>query len=252
MDDNTYTFELIERYLSNDLSEEELRSFEERLKTDKVFAQEVENQRLTHKATDVFAQIKTKEKIKESYDAVLKSEKNNRRTLLRIAAAVVVLIIAGIGFFAPSNYSNQALVDSNLETYPDRITTMGTTPDEQLAAGMKAYNEKDFEKALELFSQLPETLPEKDLVDLYSGIALIETNQFENAITIFQQMIDSNSPQTDVAQWYLALTYLQSNDIENAKSLLNKIVSQNGYQSKNAAQLLKKLDHPLRKLPWAG
>jgi len=250
MDDNTYTFELIERYLANDLSPEELSSFESRLKSDKSFEQEVENQRLTHKASDVFAQIKTKEKVKESYDAVLKTEKNNRRTLLRIAVAIVILIIAGFGFFIPANYSNQALADANFESYPDRITTMGITPGDQLSEAMKAYNENKFEKAIELFSKIPQPFLQQDLINLYTGISLMETNQFESATTIFQQLIDSESTQSDVARWYLALSYLQSSDIENAKSLLNQIVEQDGFQSKNAAKLLDKLENPLRKLPW--
>ncbi len=250
MDDNTYTFELIERYLAKDLSEEELSSFEKRLKTDESFSQEVDNQRLTHKATDIYAQLQTKEKVKESFDAVQQSEKYNRQTLLRIAAAILVLIIAGIGFFAPRNYSNQSLADSNFETFPDRITTMGAASDDQIAAAMKAYNEKDFEKAIELFSGLPQNLPQNELISLYTAIAMMETNQFESAKSIFQQLIDAESAQSDVAQWYLALTFLKSNDTENAKSLLHQIVTQNGFQSKNASQLLKKLDNPLRKLPW--
>jgi tetratricopeptide (TPR) repeat protein len=249
MDDDSNTFELIERFIAQDLSPEELLSFEERLRTDKFFAQEVENQRLTHKATDIYAQLKTKEKVKENYDAVLKSEKNNLRMILSIAAAISILIIAGFGYFAPANYSNQALADVSFEVYPDRISTMGTATDAQLAAGMKAYNEKDFEKAIELFSKLPDT-PQKNLINLYSGIAFMEINQFEKANTIFRQLTDSNSPQLEVARWYLALNYLKSNDLENAKLLLNQIVTAETYQSKNAAQLLKKLDNPLRKLPW--
>ena len=250
MDDNTYIFELIERYLANELSQAELKSFEDRLKSDKNLAQKVENQKLTHKAADIYAQLKTKEKVKKQFDLVAKSRNNNRRNMLRIAAAILVLIIAGVALFVPANYSNQALADENFEAYPDRITTMGSSSDEQLATAMKAYNEKDFEKAIDLFSDLPEGITQKDLVQLYLGISMMETNQLENAKTKFQQLIDASSPQADAAEWYLALAFLQNNEIENAKSSLKQIVAQNGFQSKNAAQLLEKLDSPFRKLPW--
>jgi hypothetical protein len=250
MDDNTNTFELIERYFAGDLLPQELESFEKRLKSDQSFAQEVENQRLTHKATDIYAQLKTIDKVKEKYNEILKSEKNNRRTFLSIAAAISILIIAGFGFLVPANYSNEALADAHFEVYSDRITTMGTSTDKQLAAGMQAYNETDFEKAITLFSNLPDTLAQKNLINLYTGIAFMETNQFEKAATIFRQLIDSNSPQLEVARWYLALNYLKSNDLENARPLLNQIAAAEAYQSKNAAKLLKKLDNPLRKLPW--
>ncbi len=250
MDDNTYTFELIERYLSNDLSPEELSSFNKRLESDKSFAQDVENQRLTHKASDIYSQLKTKEKVRESLNKVLESEKSKRRRLLSIAATIAILIITGFGFIVSTNYSNQSLADANFDLYPDRITTMGNATDEQLAAGMKAYNEKEFEKVIELFSELPATLPESDFIKLYTAIAFMEINQIDSAKNIFQQLIDSKSTQADVAQWYLALAYLKSSDSENAKLLLQQIVIQKGFQSKKAAKILKKLESPLRNLPW--
>ena len=243
------TFELIERYLAGDLPPEEKAAFEERLLKEKALAEELEKQRLTHMATDIYAQLLTKEKIKTISQQVVNSKKRTRR-LLSLAAAIAILIIAGGGyFFGSNNYSNQALAQKYFDVYPDRITTMGAITDVSIEQGMKAYNEKKFDDALDIFSSLPDTIEQYELIELYIGITRLGTDQVSAAINTLEQITNSGNQYAEAAQWYLALAYLENENPEAAIILLNKIVQDESFQSSNAERLLKNLNHPLRKFP---
>ena len=75
MNGKNETFELIERYLAGDLSPGEKASFEERLRMEKTLAEQLEKQRRTHKATDIYTQLQTIEKIKTIQQRVDNSKK---------------------------------------------------------------------------------------------------------------------------------------------------------------------------------
>ena len=64
MEHKKYTFEFFEKYLDGNLSDEDKKAFEVELSEDADLQTRLETHRQGRKASDVYAQIKTKEKVK--------------------------------------------------------------------------------------------------------------------------------------------------------------------------------------------
>ncbi len=242
MDDSKYTFELIEQYLAGELEGEALLSFKEDLANDQALQAAVEQQRNTHKAVDIYAQIRTKDQVRALHEQVKLARRQQRRLVIPLAATIALLVAVGLWLFV-GNSSTQVtpdeLVAANFDLYPNRITTMGDT-DSLLAEGMSAYEEQDFETALRVFSAMPNDLPESDLIHLYGGISYLGLHEPDNGLLVLGR-IEEGSPYREAARWYEALAYLQKKEITQARTILEEIVQEEAYPGEKARQLLDNL-----------
>jgi thioredoxin-like negative regulator of GroEL len=92
-----------------------------------------------------------------------------------------------------------------------------------------------------LFESYIQENPNDPQVQLYYGIALLETNQIQKSRSVFQKIIQGESLWKEEAQWYLALLYLKTNQPEQVKTLLQQLSSDNRNYS-NAKKLLNQLE----------
>ncbi len=240
MENEKYTFELIEQYLAGELEGEALRDFEAQLKSNPDLAKAVGEQRLTHKAVDIYAQIKTKEQVKSLHEQVRQGRRRQRTLMIPLAASIALLIAVGLWLFSGNNTpTTDELVAANFDLYPNRITTMGET-DSLLAIAMEAYEEKEFETALRVFSEMPNDLPEAALIHLYGGVSYLGLHEPDNALLVLGR-IGEDSPYREAARWYEALAYLEKQQTEEARTVLEQIVQEGAFPGEKARILLGEL-----------
>jgi len=247
MNEQDYTY--IEDYLSGHLDETEIILFEERLKTDKAFKDAFhvykdlsahleyeigyEQQRLDFKAN--------LEHISQGYFDTLKTEQPKQKSKffrwsqLAVAASVTLLV----SIFAYNTLRQPSYSDYN--SFEPISITVRSTEDELTTKAENAFNAKDFKTAEVLLGQLLKQDPENLELQLYRGVTLIETDQFQAADRLLMKLSETNSAFKNKVKWYWALSQLKQENYENCMSIL-KTISEDSEDYEQAQKLLKKLD----------
>lgn len=243
-------YHLFEKYLNNDLSDSEKEAFDKRISDDPEFAETFE----TYK--DINASLEAKEARAEGEEALQQSlkaissrffEHNSKeekavkvvplRRWVYVAAASVVILL-GVIFIVNRNpgeptyaqyaqYEALALVERGAE-------------DSLKLYAENYFNDRQYEKAANTLDKLLQREPENTEVKLYLGIALTETDQFEEAETLLKEVISGGSVYQDKAAWHLALAYLKQKKTEACKSALKEI-PEGAEKYDQAQQLLEEL-----------
>jgi tetratricopeptide (TPR) repeat protein len=230
MNDNFTNTTLLIRYMDQELSPEELASIEENLATDKNLQAELENLKNTRLS---ISGLGLREQVARVHGEMMQEMKEVSKPLgkvrsiarlsMRIAAGIIVLIIAGASY----QYfviTPERLFNENYNTY-----TIGSSR----AAGdisplEKAFRQKDFITTIALFK----TISNPDPRDYFlAGNAYLETGDLSNAILQFNNCLATNQVfQTPAyledAEYYLAITYLKNKEINKALPLFEKIHEQ--------------------------
>ena len=177
------------------------------------------------------------------------SEKRSMRNVyLAVAASLVILvgIIGVIRFAAFSSGKNyEDIFYKYYQTYPisyqNRDAYQGNEGN-LIHLAIQAYENKEFYKAITLFSNIETSIPDCTLMAaFYKGISCIEVSDYKNAIQSFNKVISAPyNTYTASAHWYMALTWIKLNNVEESKTHLNWLI-------KNDRQLNAKADE-VRKL----
>lgn len=236
---------LIEKFQTNQLSASELNSFNQRRKDDSEFDRRVHLIAEIEKAHDIDASA-FKATIKEIGSQYQAPEKSSLRYWLWGTALILGLL--GISYLmftkSTSKTDSKVLYAGNFEVYPNTFTNRGLSKAEaNFKEAMAAYDSRDFAKANALFNSI-EIDARSDTSQFYQGICLMELNQAEKAIQIFEQLktIDQSNYQNQ-SRWYLALSHLKKADLENTRKELNGLISNNESKiyANKAKALLSKL-----------
>jgi len=235
-----------DNYLNNKLSDLEVTSFEEKLKSDTDFKQEFEIYKALETSLaskfenekEEMALKKTLSNLGSKYikpeDVVKKKGKLislfNYKQLM-VAASIAFLI--GLFLFNNGNpvYSDFASHNS-LE-----LVVRGGNNDTLLKAG-KAFNSKNYKEALHYLTILSNT--NNTEIELYKGICYLELNVFVEADIIFDKISSGNSAFANTAMWYKALSMLKQGQFEACKYVLQTI-PESADEYKQAKKLLRKL-----------
>ena len=248
-------FELIDEKLSGELEGNDLAAFDKDLKDDPELMAEFE----LHKEIDEAIQESEVIELRKKLDLVHDLTQNKKqpgllRTILRhklsrIAAAsfVVLLIITSLSlyFLRPDgNMSNDSLF--KIYYQPDAALLIRGTDSQNatLIQAFQLYENKEYDAALDLFSQVLLTDGDNIPVQFYSGISNIELGQYRKALSPFN-IIMANKPNLYVerAEWYAALCYLILNENKNAEDLFLQISHSNSFYKDKAHAILKDLQN---------
>ena len=219
---------LIDSYLVGNLSEEEMKSFEERLKSDKDFKERVsavsflskgikERQERDAKAIEDAQKISKEDVISTIKDIT----DRNKRPLIplwvkRVAAvAAVVLIVVGVGF----DYHNSSVMMSNAGECIEFAST-----------------------------QLPHDIPPsrsdgKDLHELFKNVQL--KKDLKETIDELEGYYSTDSYLPDQVRLALATAYLYDGQKSKAKDMLNEIIKDSEASpdiKEKAKQLLESIE----------
>lgn len=156
------------------------------------------------------------------------------------AAAGFLLLAAASFLMRPQNQVDYFA--NHYEVYPSIVNPIlkGTDNSTENSQAYIAYQNKDYQKALTLFELVT---PINDTTRFYKAISLIETNKYQQAISILDDLQTRNNRFQQEASWYEALCQLKADNREAAVSKLNEIKSiQNHPFASEAAELLTQLE----------
>jgi len=263
-DSNKY--QMIDDYLNNRLSRENLIAFEKQLFTDHDLAEEVrinKNLFALHE-TEAWDDIKILNKDGIAYQEYLLSDeakkiksainnannkyKRNSITPIKrfrwygIAASLVLLIAFSYTFISNQNSPENLYADySNLSDLPS--LTQRSDADKLLSDAEGLFLNKQYlgaVRSLELYDEKYDSQSVNTL--LYKGMCYLELKQYSKAEQIFNTLQNSDSLDKNKAYWYLALTSLKQENTISTKKTLQLIITNSYYNHQKAEQLLAKLN----------
>jgi tetratricopeptide (TPR) repeat protein len=260
---------LIEKFLRNELSQEERNDFLERIETDADFREQYLMEKQLFETLDetnwsFMDDVDTKE-LREYEELYRSDEIQNLKAVIQnvateskdsslsrskiigfisgFAAAVVIGFILLKPMFVDSKLNSGELYAeyaalNNLPSFVER----GDNPEQNLLIeGEEFFDAKNYADATKKFYQFLKK--EKNISSVYIYIALAETelSNYTEALNILNQLKDSDLIDAEKAFWYKSLVYLRSKDISKAKKELNFIVSNSLFNKEKAKELLEKI-----------
>ena len=236
---------LINGYFENSLGQDQLKEFEQLLKTDPEFATEVDFQKELQQSLKKNERQEIKQMFRELNTEVNKPETKVFRLRPWLAAASIALL-AGIGawmlFFNTPEINTDQLYAANFTPYENVVHPIerGTQLEDLKTRAFTAYENEDFSLALQLFDEL-NTKQTDGYIDFYSAIVYMQLGNHAKAIPLLKGYIDANGELKDRATWYLALSHLKQDDLEATKAELKNLIKMGSFKKEDAEKLLKTL-----------
>ncbi|WP_456463662.1 tetratricopeptide repeat protein [Lutibacter sp.] len=239
---------VFDKYLTNELTQEALTSFEDKLQSDAVFKQEFEiykalNSSLSSKFENEEEEKKLRDTLSNLGSKYLTKEKVNKKKgkvislvnykQLMVAASIALLI----GFFIFKD-GNPVYNDFSNHT-PLELVVRGENNTTTIKAE-EAFNSKNYKEAFKQLSILANKNPNDTEIQLYKGISLLELNQYAKAEVIFNKISSGDSSFSNTAKWYTALSFLKQGKLKECKKTL-KTIPESAEEYKQAKKLLRKL-----------
>lgn len=241
----------IENYLKGSLSDEEKRSFEERLTSDAEFEREyvLEKQLYETLSEEKTNSIDTndpqltpyKEALKQKHLQELKktlSEANSEinsapvktRNLWYYTAAAAVTAFIIFQLFFNKDTSNQGLyyAYADIDQLPS-FTVRDSQNDFQLklVEGEKAFDTKDYQQALPIFQNALAIQKNNRLIYIYLGLTQSELELYQEAKETFALLkATESSYHQDIALWYTSLILVKQDSVSKALEGLKVFASQ--------------------------
>lgn len=265
--------QLLEAYLTDNLSEDEKILFEGEMENDEDLKIKVDLYRETDAILDeqdwellptntsnasinAYKQFLTEEQGQQTKHAILNtadkyfeqrdlSPVSHRSPWLgRAVAAGFFILAVGLTFLFINNQSNYELYQaySNHQDLPSFVNRDTVTP---LSEIERLYRQERYDEAMLLLNEYEKNYAD-DLnpqVYLYIGNMQMILNQEYQALETFNKLRISKTLDSDKAYWYSAMTYLKLNDTASAIKELEKLIaSPSKFKHSEALDLLDKLD----------
>ncbi|WP_264535904.1 tetratricopeptide repeat protein [Flavobacterium sp. N1736] len=211
-----------DQYLQDEMTAEEKSVFEKQLAEDHEFASEFETFKTIHLQLETkFGYEQEREAFKENVLKASDKHFNQHKTKViplrpwyyGVAASVVVLI--GLFFYNASQ--KPSFEDFN---HPEQATfTERGNVDVQLKQAEKAFNLKEYAKAIALFES---SLKEKNTPEIqyFYGVSLLQKSEIKKAEVVFNELKSGTSVYKDKATWNLALIKLKQKKYKACKEIL--------------------------------
>jgi hypothetical protein len=160
-----------------------------------------------------------------------------------VAAASVIFMIGftGVNMYLKSkNSMENRLYEKHYELFQNN--TKNYFISSPLLKAKKMYFEHESSNALLILQNTPSSYDIESEKNLYSGLALMELERYNEAIEMFKAIQnDDEMTILSISQWYLALCYLAKEEKYEAITILEEIVDNKSYKHKKASKILKKL-----------
>lgn len=238
--------ELFIGYIEETLSVSERESFEDRLKNESGFGDDFHDFKETYNMMENQFSSERKQVIKtiNRADVDFKSSQDSKASSGKLvqfkpwqyALAASVILAIGLFLFQGSNKP----VYADYATHNAISLTQRGETQTSVKQAETAFNNGDYQEALDEFKTVLKTNPDRIDFQLYKGQALIETNNFTQADALLKQISEGNSVYSSQAIWWSALSKLKQKQYDEVKILLKKIDS-NSAEYEKAQALLEKL-----------
>lgn len=232
--------DLIDKYIQDKASAEELETIKQLIAEDIDFKEELTFQ------LELRQSVKREErqKLKQHLQRLEKEEKNTRFfPIIWKVAAMFVVGVSLLWFFNTSpNY--EKIYAANFEPYPNIVAPTVrdvNTSMSDIEKAFKHYDNRKYTKAAAAFKKLYAE-DRTSYANFYYAISLMADQQIEKAIEALEnpawKIPKKYQNQTD---WYLALGYLKVGDKEKARTYLEKVIKADGAMAKQARKIVKEI-----------
>ncbi len=249
------TIEYIDSYFRQTLNENERTAFEKKCEDDNAFAQEVAfyvtarqslREELLQQKQSVWQTKNGKEELPTSAEEFpfIPSLKKSLASRWVTYAAAACLVLAASVYFFEANTSPKRFAENYIKTnYSSLSQTMDASHD-SIQVGIAAYNDKEYDKALQLFEGVEKNHPSNSDAKKYAGLAYLQKKNYDKALQQFDALANMKGLFSNPGDFWKAVTLMERNktgDKEEAKKLLQKVVNEKEAESDKAAEWLKKI-----------
>jgi len=227
-----------ENYLNNEMSLDERNIFENQLQNDSKLREQFE----LFKETNQFLELKFskesidfKENLKKISSNHFSKKTNTKPKVISIQSkwfSIAALLVVFMGIWFLSNPGNPSYLEYNQHENANFVER--SENNQNVVEAQNYFNAKQYKKANEAFAKIE--LNGKTDVQLFYAISLIETNQFDDANALLQDISKGESVYVNDAFWYLALASLKQKKYVECKKYVTKITDDS--EKYNKAQIL--------------
>jgi len=239
--------EYIDAYFNQALNKEEIAKFEQKLASDRIFAEEV----AFHLSTKQVLKEELYKDKKERFKLLLKEGGGLKREPVRgqiqklwiyrtVAAAAIIILAVSAWYLFPKPITVQQRAENYIQ---QKLTTLSVTMGQMdsVQEGLKLYNEGKLSASLTIFQSILQRDTANYSAKKYLGIVYLRLANYEKALQYFQ-LLENYPLYSNPAIFYQALTLMKRNqsiDKSKARQLLQKVVDQNFEGKQTAMQWLK-------------
>ena len=256
---------LISQFLKGALSPEEAAGVEARMQEDASFREKVmlEKQFLQslddkdwsfsesgdHEETKAYAELFRSEEtqeLKQVLARVSAEQTQGRKNILKsvwfYTSAAAFLLIMFLVFY-PSRSTQENLYEEFLNrTGTVSLVERGNDETEGIyKEAITLFDSVRYQEALELFEQLSKENVERSALYIYHGITQIELELYTEAITTFDDLINSDFLDAEKGHWYKVLVWVKAQEWDKAKEALDIVIDNQYYKHELARELKEKL-----------
>ncbi len=232
----------IEDYFYQRLSKDERRTFEDRLKSDAAFTQEVKVHALLTNAFDELQAIELIQNFSK-IETNLEVETSNSgfHPMLKWAAAFALFMMISTWFIWNNQQTNEELFLAYYTIYPN-VEAPAVRSDANQQGAWRLFNNGEYEDAHQQFQHSISNGQNDVATWFYLGVCALELNRYNQAEEAFKNVITlPNGKYNKQAQWYLSLNFLKNSKRKEAKEALKKVIESNSSYSKKARELASKI-----------
>ncbi|MFC2151787.1 hypothetical protein ACFLSE_04595 [Bacteroidota bacterium] len=242
-------YDLIEKYLMNEMSVRDQVEFEESLRNDPDLMKEFLLRKKVNEAIledDIINLRNTLNHITKNKSCQLSISKK-LYFYSSIAAAIVLLVVVSSIFFKPFGKTNNTeIFHVYYNVYPaiiiNRSSSNQTEIENFLYDAFENYNRRDFHTASDYLTMVIKLDNTNYMSQFYLSICEIEKGNYRLAEKYLNELIlNGDHIFVEQSYWYLALIYLKQNKISKAENVLNKMIDEDMTQKSDAESILKKL-----------
>ena len=229
MDEGTFTFKQIDRYVQGEMEEQERVAFEQGMQTDEALAGEVAMQQdlIDHIADDKKKALRQELKNLFSHEEIESAPAKVRRLNVRkflMAASIALLAGMTCWLYHTTQNNPERIFARHFEPYVIQERSPGDTSNYKQAKAEAFYRQGNYAAALERLNDLPEN--SSVLIHFYRGNCYLALAQAPQAIEAFDKIIaQKDNPLIFEARWYKALAHIKQNEKAAAKAILQKALS---------------------------
>ena len=242
MELSEHAYQLIHKFLSNQLGDNEKDEFRVLLEND-AFRKELELQAQLIDALSEVEDQKVIELINGGDQSSQKTKKPVRSLFPLMMMAASVLLVFGLWFGFKDQFISQdiglVLAEHSSAFPPDQLERGGGSKmEERYKEAMVHYANQNYDLANNLFLDIK---PQTDKILLFRANCLIELQKFKEASVLLSKLLDSSDYNTRYnAEWYHMIALLYQGDKQNGLKALDDIAIEKTHLFYLKAKELKK------------
>ncbi len=247
-----YDIELIDRYIAGELSENEMKAIEQRIKEDKDFAHEVLLHQMAVEAVTFnnfrnrVQEVRADMKKEREESPIIPIDRKRRNLLRRLAVAATVLVIVSLVYFLTNplkvtSAPSELMASLEKELNPFKSPSMGSPENNKI---LKIINDKiyiptkredslllpfsDEIKPEDILQQIKKDNKNIDIGAVYElGVYHFNKEEYAKAHLYFDLIITNGPARRPEAHFYKGYAYFKANELTRSKQEFEAILKDN-------------------------